>query len=329
VNTYKVDLDYESYLFDANYKADSPHFVKLIKEFEYVFFLINKEKCILKNLKNYSQEYLIKLKKLGFEIPQFDPLNENYINWWGTRKNLILEKKLNSKLTSALFSKEKKLGFFDGEIVNNVDEILNFIKNKEFKRWILKSPNGFSGIGHQIFNFDFIPLVQFNGPMLLEPLYDRICDLGITFEMQDKTLKRMFIVENFNNEKGSFKGGTGAKDLKTFYNYIQKKYNFDLAIYEKAYIEIFEYYKSLGAESNIQIDSFIYKEINSEELKLYPLVEVNYRKTMGLVIQSLAEHFNSPLIEWRITHTDMYESNKDWIKLSESGKFNSYVNCQI
>ena len=80
--------------------------------------------------------------------------------------------------------------------------------------------------------------------------------------------------------------------------------------------------------SNIQIDSFIYRE--NGELKLYPLVEVNYRKTMGLVIQSLAEkNPEARWIEWKI------ESNKnlkihpievDWIKLSPDGNlFQSYL----
>ena len=48
---YKVDLDYESFLFDPNYFEENPANLKIIKEFEYVFFLINKDHVILKYIK--------------------------------------------------------------------------------------------------------------------------------------------------------------------------------------------------------------------------------------------------------------------------------------
>jgi hypothetical protein len=195
-----------------------------------------------------------------------------------------------------------------------------------FKKYILKSPFSFSGIGHILFEKEQTPLIQFHQPYLLEPVYDRVFDLGITFEMQDAKLTRMFIVENFNNAKGSFKGGMGAQSVEDFISIIQNKYQFNLKPHLEKYREIFDEYLKLGATNNVQIDSFVYRDEFDGSLKLYQLVEVNYRKTMGLVIQNLAEHFPAKYIEWRITHTSEFENQKDFIKLSpENNKFNSYL----
>ena len=47
---------------------------------------------------------------------------------------------------------------------------------------------------------------------------------------------------------------------------------------------------------------------------------------MGLVLNSLVQHFNSDLIEWRITHTAEYKNKDEWIELSPEGnKFQSYL----
>lgn len=326
MKAYFVDLDYENFLFDPNYLPSNSKNIAAIREFEYVFFLVNKEPCILKNLKNYSENYLNKLKELNFYIPQLSPEFTTCENWWGSRINLELEKKLNSKITSAQIAKDLGCGFLNGKIVNSLDEITAHIKDLPFKKFILKSPFSFSGIGHTIFTKDQVPLVQFHTPYLLEPVYDRVFDLGITFEMQDGIFSRMFMVENFNNQKGSFKGGMGAGKLETFIEVIREKYQYDLTSHLDKYHQIFETYKKLGATGNVQIDSFVYRDEFDGSLKLYQLVEVNYRKTMGLVIQNLAEHFPAKYIEWRITHTSEYENQSDYIKLSpENNKFNSYL----
>lgn len=326
MKAYFVDLDYENFLFDPNYSPNNSKNIAAIKEFEYVFFLVNKNPCILKNIKNYSENYLNKLRELKFNIPQLNSEVKNYEKWWGRREDVELEKNLNSKITSAEVARKLNCGFEHGLIVTSLEEVNQHIANLPFKKYILKSPFSFSGIGHIIFEKEQTPLIQFHTPYLLEPVYDRVFDLGVTFEMLNGNFSRMFIVENFNNQKGSFKGGMGANNLENFISIIQEKYQFDLKPYLEKYREIFEEYKKLGAVNNVQIDSFVYRDELDSGLKLYQLVEVNYRKTMGLVIQSLAEHFSAKYIEWRITHTGEYENQLEYIKLSpENNKFNSYV----
>ena len=280
MNSYKVNLDYESYLFDPNYKENSTQSNAFIKEFEYVFFLINNKKCILKNIQKYNKEYLEKLKALECTIPILNSDEESYQNWWGLQKNKRLEQELNSKLTSAKLALDNNWGMFNGSIVQSAAEANEWIKKYHVIDWIIKSPFGVSGSGHSIYKGQ-----EFSGPQLLEPIHQRVFDIGTTFEVSDGKLTNIFMVENLNSKNGSFKGGIAGSEKSIFKNYIFKKYNFDLTELEEITKKIFNKYKEMGACSNIQIDSFVY--LDNNKLKLYPLVEVNYRKTMGLVLQNL------------------------------------------
>jgi hypothetical protein len=134
------------------------------------------------------------------------------------------------------------------------------------------------------------------------------------------------MVENFISESGGFVGGVGCGgeySLSRFREYIESKYEYSLCELEHITRQIADEYLALGAVSNIQIDSFVYVDTSvssahmsaservdgdSErvdggglKLKLYPLVEVNCRRTMGLVVQSLADmHPSARAVEWRL-----------------------------
>lgn len=336
LKTYKVDLDYEASLFDPAYQEESAANQKIIKEFEYVFFLIEKEKYILKNYKNYDEKYLDSLRALGFIIPDFNPTATQYEYWWGHHHQRDLEQKLNSKLTSAEVAQINKWGFVEGALVESVEQLLaQMAKYPEREKWIIKHPHGFSGIGHRQFSADAFEesfFSKYSGEkVLLEPVYERVFDIGTTFEVTNGIIKRQFMVENFNSEAGNFKGGAGSSSVDKFKKYISEKYDYSLDELEKTTRKIAETYLKMGALSNIQIDSFIYRE--QGELKLYALVEVNYRKTMGLVIQSLAEKYpDSKFVEWKIESVKNLKKNPlsdDWIKISPDGNhFHSFFRIQ-
>lgn len=335
MNIYKVDLDYESYLFDPSYIENGVQSKKIINEFEYVFFLVNKDPdCALCTSRNYDKNYLERLKKNDFVIPAITSNDEGAIKWWGNHHNYSLEKELNSKLTSARLASQKNWGFSAGMVVDSAQMArLHTKKNPEYKNWIIKRPFGFSGIGHYQFereNFNsFIVSKIITGPVLIEPLYDRVFDVGTTFIVEDGVIKRQFMVENTIFENGGFRGGVGAPDVDKFKKYIQGKYHYDLSELEKITQDIAQEYIKMGAIKNIQIDSFVYK--HDGQLKLYPLVEVNYRKTMGLVIQSLADKYERT-IEWRVNSkkeiekmTNFYDDTT-MIRLSPDGThFQTYL----
>jgi hypothetical protein len=301
---YKVDLDYESFLFDPNYREDASNYQKIIREFEYIFFLVNKNPCVLKNYRDYDKNYLTKMQNLGFYIPKLDQFARVSEGWWGTHHNYAIEQTLNSKITSAKLATEHGWGFFQGALVSTIDEIkAHCEKFPQYKSWMIKRPHGFSGIGHYQFESSninaFIISKILVGEVLLEPVYKRVFDIGTTFEIVDGIIQRQFMVENFNSPQGGFRGGVGCSDVDKFKKYIQEKYSYNLDELETITQEIARCYLDIGAISNIQIDSFVYLE--DGEMKLYPLVEVNYRKTMGLVIQSLADKYpEAKRVEWLV-----------------------------
>lgn len=322
---YKVDLDYEASLFDQNYHEDSPANNKIIREFEYVFFLAEKDICHLKNCKCYEKKYLDNLRELGFTIPILDPQATSYDYWWGFHHDREVEQICNSKLTSAKLAKAHQWGFSEGAIVETLVDLKNHLaKFPERENWILKSPHGFSGIGHRQFNIknidDNILTKMLMGSSLLEPVYERIFDIGTTFIVENGVIQKQFMVLNFISPSGAFLGGAGAKNGDKFKKYILKKFSFSLDELETTTQLIAKKYLELGAVSNIQIDSFIY--LDQGVLKTYALVEVNYRKTMGLIIQSLAERFDSDsdeLVQWKIQPAKLAAPGAEWIKLSPEG----------
>jgi hypothetical protein len=336
MNCFIVNLDYESSLFDPLYQVNNPASLRTIKEFEYVFFIVNNAPAILKNIRTYDEDYLNHMKKLGFTLPELNPKGLKAKNWWGALESIELESKLNSKLTSALLAQKHNWGFFSGTLVTSLAEIQSHIDHfPNVKRWLLKKPHSFSGIGHYQLDpkkYDEEKLSNFlDQRSLLEPQYERVFDIGTTFVIENGVIKKQFMVENFNSVSGGFKGGAGSHDHDTFKKYIRNKYQYDLTELENITNKIVKTYIDLGATSNTQIDSFVYKE--DGHLKLYALVEVNYRKTMGLVIQSLAEKYNHvDIVEWKIfTPKDLKHQSIDsnWIKLSPDGNhFQSYACLQ-
>jgi hypothetical protein len=321
MKTYKVDLDYESFLFDPAHTEDSVANLKIIREFEYIFFLVNQENCILKNARDYEKNYLNKLKGLDFVIPQLDPREKNTTSWWGNRHSYSIEQNLNSKITSADLGVKNNWGFYKGALVQSSDEVVVHIKQfPEYQNWIIKRPHSFSGIGHYQFNSENINKFIMNkiilGEVLLEPLYKRVFDIGTTFVVVDGIINRQFMVENINSSNGGFKGGVGANTLDKFKKYIFDKYNYSLDELENITKLIAQSYLEMGAINNIQIDSFVYEEDGI--LKLYPLVEVNYRKTMGLIIQTLADKYpDCSTVEWVIRTKKDIDEDRDFYTRSE------------
>ncbi|MDO9341134.1 MAG: hypothetical protein Q7T72_11505 [Bacteroidales bacterium] len=333
----QVNLDYEAWLFDPNYLAESPANLKIIREFEYIFFLTNKENCILKNFKKYDTSYLEKLKKMGFIIPVLNPIANLSDYWWGSCRDVAIERLLNSKITSAKIAKANNWGFGEGIIIENFNDLKLHLKDfPQIKKWIIKRPFSFSGIGHLQFNAkemnELLLIKSLNEKVLLEPVYDRVFDIGTTFIIENGIIKRQFMVENFNSPSGSFNGGAGSNNVDKFKKYIFQKYSYSLNKLEEVTLAIAQTYLELGARSNIQIDSFVYRE--NDELKIYALVEVNYRKTMGLVIQSLADKYpEADRIEWKVGSRKKFKINpldSEWIKLSpEDNHFQSYVRLYL
>ncbi len=326
-----VNLDYESYLFDPNYHENATQFSDLIKNFEYVFFPFAKASDTLISHQIYSENDLNHYRNLGFNIPEIKErkkANKNMpiINWWGEKFNKDLEIKLNSKLTSVMIAQENDLGFWNGVLVYSNEDIFNHLqKNIKIEEWILKNPFGMSGKSHYLFSKKKIPPehIVLSRP-ILEPLYKRILDFGTTFEVCDHKIKNIFTVINYNDHIGQFKGAGTIFDQKYFYDFFKVNYNLDFEkILEKLQL-IANLYLEMGSQNNIQIDSFLY--INSEgKVDLYPLVEVNCRKTMGLVCYELSRRHPKLWCDWKFLDDKKTFYHESFHLHPENSKIKSFV----
>ena len=250
--------------------------------------------------------------------------------FWGHHHDACVERLLNSKVTSARLAKEKGWGFHKDHstFVRTYEDVVTHVqKYHKVDRWLLRRPLYSAGIGQKMFfasTFTRDMLAKYlkcddsdndenddHALVLLEPFYTRVVDIGTTFVIDSNgDILRQFLVENYIAESGGFIGGTAAATYEVFKMYIERKYRFyDLDALMEMTKEIVKCYIEMGARGNVQIDSFVYKYIEdgvSDNLvmRIYPLVEVNYRKTMGLVIQRLADMHTSndsfQYVEWKL-----------------------------
>ena len=110
---YKMDIDYEAKLFQPDYEEKGT--AKTVKEWEYVYFLLQQNPfSVLKNIKEYDAAYLDGLRSLGFSVGDIDPSASNFKYFWGHHHDLEIERRLNSKLTSAEIALKNNWGFVKG-----------------------------------------------------------------------------------------------------------------------------------------------------------------------------------------------------------------------
>lgn len=110
---YMVDIDYEAKLFQPDYHEKST--AKIIKEWEYVYFLIQQNPCsVLKNVQEYDSAYLERLRSMGFCVGDIDSSASTFKCFWGHHHDTGIERRLNSKLTSADIASRYGWGFVKG-----------------------------------------------------------------------------------------------------------------------------------------------------------------------------------------------------------------------
>lgn len=310
------NLDYECALFDSMYSRTHSRYLNMVREFEYIFFIINEDENLgLNAISSFSKDYLMGLNKRGFKTPILKCGTDGGYNWWGPLTNLELERKLNLKLTSEIVAKKLNVNPDYVETVYSNQEILKFKDHYKdtYTQFLLRKPDLFSGIGHIILDDQSIQNINFNEsdfPMIMAPYLNRIVDIGSTFFLDDGGIKKLFTIINNNSARGQFLGGIGFPDANCCENYLENKFHISkektALMNQKLMLIVDEYFK-LGARGFLQIDSFYY-----EDGKMYPLVEVNCRRTMGQLIHRFANHFQS------IVKVDLVRGNSSNLCLNDS-----------
>lgn len=292
IKKYLTNFDYEYSLFDENYSHNDKKYQKMRAEFEYVFFFVEKEHSLLINENNYQPDYLSYLRELGLTIPDFSKVKNKYLNWWGDLSDYEVEKILNSKITSSKLSLSKGWEPKESKICYSRDSIIDhLLKHLDIKRWFFRNPYSMAGRGNFTVGIEdknwrtyLEKKIQKDIPngLILSPQLSRILDLGV--RVFTGTLKKEITI-NLLNDNGQFNGGLIYSNEEEIKAYIKNKTLIECeSIFEK-WEEIANYYQNIKEIKSIQIDSFFYQE--KSNIKIFPLVEVNYRKTMGDMLKSL------------------------------------------
>ncbi len=291
MKAYFTNFNYELQLSSGVFKTDSKT-REINKDFEFVFFFMEKAKSILVNQNDYTDEYLNHLEILGLNIPDFKR-DGDYEYWWGPLENLEKEKKINSKITSTGIAQRLKFCHPDTQIIYDLKDLDQYIKIRpSIKKFFLRTPFSVSGKGCFILdrNLSIPKRVNLSEGVILEPYLNRKEDYGCFITGKGDYLRWRSIVNN----KGRYIGSQAISD--------------EIAplSYKPQMMLIYNEYMNLGVQDGIQIDSFIYTGNGVD--KFYPLCEVNYRKTMGGFLNSLVLHFKTDKI------TFLMDKKKDCFK---------------
>lgn len=253
---YRVNFDYEYKLF---HDGQSPPWKDQVNRNLEFLALLWGGIPQLNAVREYSDEYLRRIAALGIDLPKLT--NEKATeNFWGEEKDLDLERILNSKKTSFLFS-QKQNWSLPGERLIEKGERITIPKG-----CVLRPIDSVSGRG---FIFDSTEK-ELDVEAILCPWVDRIIDVSFVWDGDQENY-----LLNINDSRGCFKGAVVADQIEKI---IEKKTGHSFEEVAETTQKIMAYYKSLGAKY-LQIDSFFYQKNGC--VHYYPLCEVNYRRTLG------------------------------------------------
>jgi len=276
MNPIRVNADYESVLF---LNQPAPPIVN--QSLEFLAFYLDERPVLTP--KKYSNEYLSHIEKLtGREVRLVS--HGDSVNWWGELKNIPLEQLLNSKITSTQLLIEQ--GWVKDLLV--IESIENLKTLNRDKIWLLKNPYLMSGQKfYTLFPNEELKENSISLPVIAEPLLERCFDFSHYFFSDGRSICYENLVDSRFQYKGSKFSGSYSLESLSFYHQINPNLWEE---FQDRLIKITTYYRDLGA-TNFSVDSFVYK-INGE-LFIYPMCEVNARRTMGSCAFEIFNKFKS------------------------------------
>lgn len=290
---FRVNADYEVELFHQKLAPPA-----INQSIEFLLFFL--ESRPLFSVKKYSAEYLHHVEKLTGCLPNIVN-NGTYENYWGSLKNIEIEKWWNSKLTSTELIIQKKW-CSETVVIKNEDDLTKINTNKDL---LLKDPYGMSGQKFQLLKCgtslkerqEVVRKILKNHPIIIEPYFNRRFDFSQYLFPDGK----LIAYQNEVDEKFQYKGtvfncvqSACLKDL-SFYSLINED---KWAHFRHQTQQIVDFYSLYPNELGYSIDSFIYEE--NGELNIRVMSEINYRRTMGRMTYELSQK---------------YAANKSWTAL--------------
>jgi hypothetical protein len=262
----KVNIDYESVLFHGQIGS-----TQINQSLEFLAFFLQDQPIL--TARKYSPEYLAHVSKISGVTPRTSESGKAS-NWWGPLKDLEEERFLNSKITSTELSISHR--WVEAKIIQSPEELAESYPENYF----FKDPFSMSGRGFRPAR-EASHLTKF--PQILEPILPRRYDFS-HYIFPDG---RVVAYENKVDEKFQYKG-TRFQDWRnptvenfSFYGEVsQREWN---RFHERLRL-IQDFYRR-PTSFGYSVDSFIY------ENNIYPLCEVNYRRTMGWIAYELSARY--------------------------------------
>ena len=126
---WKVNLDYEIELF----KEESSFLLEVKSDLECLFFFYKQynQDFLITDIE-YSSEYIEYLNDLGLIINTLTEESVNIQNWYGSLKDIELEKQLNSKIKMLEILEELSLAPPDYEIIYNKQQFTELKPKNHF-----------------------------------------------------------------------------------------------------------------------------------------------------------------------------------------------------
>jgi hypothetical protein len=298
MNPIRVNADYESVLF---LNQPAPPIVN--ESLEFLAFYLD-ERPVLTS-KKYSYEYLSHVEKLiGRKVHLVS--KGDSVNWWGELKNLPLEQLLNSKITSTQFLIEQ--GWIKDLFVIESIEKLKIMNRDQI--WLLKNPYLMSGQKfYTLFPYEELKEKNISFPIITEPLLERCFDFSHYFFSEGRSICYENLVDPRFQYKGSKFSESYSLESLSFYHQIKPNL---WEQFQDRLSKIVAYYRNLGAQ-NFSVDSFVYKL--EGEFFIYPMCEVNVRRTMGScafeIFNTFKDTFKYGAIILKKSIDESFESLKD------------------
>lgn len=232
---------------------------------------------------------------------------------WAKKRGLLYEmppfevvKKINSKA----FAYENSPKLLHSCLVYDKESAFVALKNR-YSKVVLKTCFGVSGRGHffvdTVKDYDEKALIRFleeefrNGrPVILEPWVLRVLDFSTQWQIsKEREVIYLGATKIENNAYGGYVGtivGDEQKVFGSFLTYVQE--------HKVVAKKLLKHVASLGYFGFIGLDAMVYRTSDLEDtLSLQPIVEMNARRTLGLVaLQFQQKVFSDRLLFLKFGH---------------------------
>lgn len=263
----RVNIDYESVLFHSQLGPRGMN-----EYLEFLAFFVQDQPVLTE--KKYTPDYLDHVERVSGKRPELHSTG-SATNWWGPLENIEQERFLNSKLTSTELAISQ--GWVDARILSGpIDSCPD--------DFFFKDPFSMSGKGFRP-GSDVKLIKKF--PQILERKLHRKFDFSHYIFGDGKSIA----YSNSVDERFQYKGS----EFLDWKDSSVKNLDFYSLISEKKWEEFHKQLKIIQDHYHVEngfgysVDSFVYEE--EGQLSIYPLCEVNYRRTMGRVAYELSQRY--------------------------------------